>query len=370
MAHDLNNLVFEAPKVVELLGPYWSLHDENQIRDCDMVALFILCYFSLRRHKRWCSSYSKNPLCGEFFVDDVVSMKLADLDAKFLDSLGLDYIAKKFKHSSLESTKQLKLVDIFKHLTFSAIKHNSDNYINKFMVLWYSGKRPVRLLNYVPTPYEVLTQQAHGERVVTMFKTLEELSRHHTSKLNYMSGLKEHDRDPLEFLLHDIRHMEHFINPDSHHEQVGFFHCLFQINEGKLKRYFLDVLGYEKSLWFEMEYVISDMNCFSTHLLRYLHAKWLSACKLKMSYTMSLNHSDSSNSEYAFRCQAQIEWQSIVNQMFTVAEFDMQDIDARELAEKLNDISFHIIHDLADSDWQIIREWFTSVGKHKLELLR
>lgn len=372
---DQDFLTAEAPQVIRLLSPYWALYESHEICDCDVVGLFILAYFSLRRPKKWCSTLSKVPLSGihhECLVD-VTSIRLMDLDSSFLESLGVDYISKKFKHKSIEMTMPLRLVDIFNWLTFSGVKHNNDHYINKFMVSWYKGQRPVKLLDYVPTPYEVLTQQANGERVVTMFKTIEELSRPHTSKLTYMSGMKEHSRDPLEFLLHDVRHMEHFTNADSHEEQVGFFHCLFQINHGKIKKYFLDVLGYEKTLWFELEYVISDMNCFSIHLLRYLHAKWFAACRLKsqqllhFSTAIACGENELSN---LFRQQANMEWQSITNQLFTVSDLGLESTQAKEIAYKLNDISFQNIQNLSDGEWHIIRDWFVTVGRKKLDAVR
>jgi hypothetical protein len=355
-------LEVEAPQVTALLSSYWHLHEERQIRDCDIVALFILTYFSLRRSKRWASGLSKLPLGGvsDDLLAIVPSMRLVDLDSDLISLLDLNYIAKKFKHKSTEITLSLRLVDVFNWLTFSGVKHNSDHYINKFVVKWYMGERPVKLLHYIPTPYEVLTQQSNGERVVTMFKTVEELSRSHTSKLTYMSGMKEHSRDPLEFLLHDIRHMEHFINADSHEEQVGFFHCLFQINGGKLKKYFLDELGYPKTLWFELEYVISDMNCFSIHLLRYLHAKWFAACQLK---SLETGEQDMSS-------RVKIEWEAISNQLFTVTDLDMQDLHTAVVAYQLNDISMHVIQDLPDHDWHLIRDWFVAVGRKKLSFLR
>jgi hypothetical protein len=41
--------------------------------------------------------------------------------------------------------------------------------------------------------------------------------------------------------------------------------------------FFVDVCGYDKHLWRELEYVISDMNCYSTHMMQYMLAKMLIA---------------------------------------------------------------------------------------------
>jgi hypothetical protein len=74
-------------------------------------------------------------------------------------------------------------------------------------------------MHEIPTPMQVLKQQANGERVVTLFLNKSELLSKHVSKLNYMAGEIEHPRDALEFLLHDLKHMEHFINEEIYEEQ-------------------------------------------------------------------------------------------------------------------------------------------------------
>ena len=144
--------------------------------------------------------------------------------------------------------------------------------------------------------------QANGHRVVTMFLSREELSRCHVAPLKYMSGSRLHSRDPCSFLLHDLAHMEHFCDKDTHLEQVGFFRCLLRLeramqgqqhgvgvgcfdprttgSRGGLKLFFIGPLqqqqptlgdaagphncdsdcgGYDEQLWGELEYVISDM---------------------------------------------------------------------------------------------------------------
>lgn len=57
--------------------------------------------------------------------------------------------------------------------------------------------------------------------MLTLFRTLEELSALHSARLVYMTGAAEHRKDALEFLLHDMKHMEHFVDPITHREQVS-----------------------------------------------------------------------------------------------------------------------------------------------------
>jgi hypothetical protein len=109
------------------------------------------------------------------------------------------------------------------------------------------------------SPMEVLRMQSSGTRVVTLFTTRKELSSMHISQLYYMEGMQNHAKDPLEFLLHDLKHMENFVDPNCHLEQVGFFKCVNSLNSGNPKSFFSGNCKYDKQLWRELEYVISDM---------------------------------------------------------------------------------------------------------------
>eukprot|EP00602_Paraphysomonas_sp_CaronLab_P005947 CAMPEP_0185035098 /NCGR_PEP_ID=MMETSP1103-20130426/25846_1 /TAXON_ID=36769 /ORGANISM="Paraphysomonas bandaiensis, Strain Caron Lab Isolate" /LENGTH=296 /DNA_ID=CAMNT_0027572023 /DNA_START=308 /DNA_END=1198 /DNA_ORIENTATION=+ len=138
---------------------------------------------------------------------------------------------------------------------------------------------PVILMTEIPTPMEVLRMQADGNRVVTMFTSVEQLSTCHVAKLQYMAGDQLHSRDPFEFLVHDIKHMYHFKDQATYDEQVGFFRAILSINAGKPKRFFCGLFPTDEMLWYELEYLISDMNCYLPHLMKYLLAKLLSAAE-------------------------------------------------------------------------------------------
>eukprot|EP00668_Euglena_longa_P003274 GGOE01003829.1.p1 GENE.GGOE01003829.1~~GGOE01003829.1.p1 ORF type:complete len:233 (-),score=37.77 GGOE01003829.1:184-882(-) len=139
--------------------------------------------------------------------------------------------------------------------------------------------------------------QAQGQRVITLLMQPDQLRHKHVSHLLYMrvpspsssdgtasaATAPQHDRDALEFLLHDIKHMENFGGDSvTYVEQVGFCRALLQLGEvvgrGPTPRpFFTAARGADAELWGELEYVISDMNCISNHLLAYLKAKWLLA---------------------------------------------------------------------------------------------
>lgn len=214
-------------------------------------------------------------------------------------------------------------------------------------------------------------QQARGERVVTMFLSIDELSRCHVSKLRYMTGSQEHARDPLEFLLHDIRHMEHFVLADTYWEQVGFFDAMARISpDESVKEFFVKTLGYSKTFWYELEYVISDMNCYSTHLLRYLHAKWIVAFRSK--------HLEETLSASEIEDYEMSEWSKIVARIFQRELAENSAIGdstlpseiyqlAMNSAIALNDISRRNISDLTMEQWESIRAYFSWRGKAHLQ---
>lgn len=369
------DLSVEAPAIHELLSPYLQMHRERVISDADFIAIFILIYLAHRRPRKWCSSFSKISLCDVELTNETLSLPLSSLTEPVMELVGLSYLAKKLKMSESKIIEEVRLVDVFNHLTLSGIKHNTDNYINRFVVMHYLQRRPVCLLQYVPTPMEVLSQQARGERVVTMFLTIDELSRCHVSKLRYMTGGQEHARDPFEFLLHDIRHMEHFVLPETYHEQVGFFDAMLNISDQSPKSFFLKTLGHAKSFWFEMEYVLSDMNCYSTHLLRYLHAKWLASFHSKTQPEEDNNKINETNEWVSIVCAVfnQNPWKSMPEIENPLLD-DVLTEDAYNLAKNsailLNSISDRTITDLTMEQWEGIREYFAWRGRIKLRFCR
>ena len=72
------------------------------------------------------------------------------------------------------------------------------------LVGWAAGQRDAELLRCVPTPRRVLELQARGRRCVSL--------------LDDAPG-----RDPLDFALHDLTHLEKFSEPAHRAGQIGFF---------------------------------------------------------------------------------------------------------------------------------------------------
>lgn len=255
-------------------------------------------------------------------VGNFNSKLLIETDPEWQAHVNLEYIAHKlcllknkklplktennYQESLFNILKDFTLLDVFNNLMLTGIKGNTNHLINKNLVFWGLKERPYKLLSYIPTPNEVLKQQSYGLRVITLFHTPEKLSIKHISKLVYMLHIEEegeteekkeeineeeqsndieikenneeintenasddvnkkknillHSRDCFYFLLHDCQHMEHYTQDIVlYYEQSGFFNAFFNVNQRKIKSFFINKLNYNKKLYNEIEYVISDM---------------------------------------------------------------------------------------------------------------
>lgn len=318
---------------------------------CDLVGIYILLFLASRRPRGWSGGRLHLSIAdhGECTPNSVALTAYPSV----VEVLDANYICKITK-SSHEQLTSVTVLDIFRHQRFVGIKCNGDNYVNQCMVMWYMGKRPVRLLSYIPSPTEVLRQQARGERVVTIFTTVEELSQMHRSKLTYMDGMIDHDRDPLEFTIHDLKHMEFYVRTDIREEQQGFFQSMLSLGNGRPREFFR-CRGHDLQLWQELEYVISDMNCHSTHLLRYLFAKLQLSCQRNASTVMAtLGWSDGVDRDVNDMLRA--VWTDVLLAMGLTPADGL----AYSAAVRLVDVTASRGSDLSVEEWEAIRDFFKS----------
>lgn len=291
-----------------------DLYKNYLLSPSDFVGIFILSYLGLRRPKGWSNGRLKAPISSSFCSnDDITSISISKIPG-LLEILDRAYVMKRMAgktnvQKGLSIECDMSVLSVFDTLQLMGIKKNADNYVNRCIVNWAYGLRPCHLMFRIPNPMEVLTQQSSGTRVVTMFTSLHSLGKEHIAKLYYMEGMPNHSKDALEFLLHDLKHMENFIDIATYKEQVGFFRCMLKLSDVKVEAlpsiatitsispieieshvlpetakndrspqpFFVDICGYDKHLWRELEYVISDMNCYSTHMMQYMLAKMLIA---------------------------------------------------------------------------------------------
>lgn len=234
----------EATKIGPILSNCSSLYHSGRISAFDFVGIFILTYLGLRRPRSWSNGRLKYPLSstlrrGIAFAGNLPpSTELSSISG-LLDILDRGYVAKRMNREAEETGdserfSRITILSIFDNLQLRGIKKNADNYVNKCLVSWAYGQRPCLLMFRVPSPLEVLQQQSEGSRVITMFLTKKQLGTRHTAMLYYMAGMQNHSKDSLEFLLHDMKHMENFIDSSTHNEQVGFFKCIMKLSKLKM----------------------------------------------------------------------------------------------------------------------------------------
>ena len=121
---------------------------------------------------------------------------------------------------------------------------------------WADGARPVDLLFRVPTPRELLRLQSHGRRCVSLLDDDVSSAPH---------------ADGLAFAVHDLCHLEKFVDPAHHSEQVGFFTLL---DRGLDHPRFAAVQASLDAMWIDdRDHVLADMNGSAVFLFLVLKNK-------------------------------------------------------------------------------------------------
>eukprot|EP00940_MAST-03C_sp_MAST-3C-sp2_P001217 g1217.t1 len=257
--------------------------DRKQLPDSVIAASFVLAGLALRGGPK---SWACGPRVGK--KEEAKDSKVAIASCAYVlgdvpglcDTL-LPYPAKLWNWLGYSATDERKTLDdvpferIFERVRLGG---RQKPITNVAILGWLRQSRPFVLCHRVPSPTELLLMQSKGLRVVTIFVEPEELRTKHTSTLAYMDEFKIHARDALDFMTHDLSHMERFWG-DTYEEQVGFFSSIVDLDEsGKPWRFFRRYASSKEemeALWPRLQYVFSDMNCWVTHLLSYLKAKWM-----------------------------------------------------------------------------------------------
>ncbi len=143
--------------------------------------------------------------------------------------------------------------------------HRIEAGVARGLVAIAEGERDIDVLTYVPRPAEVLSLQARGRRCVSL--------------LEDGSSTKPHE-SPLAFALHDLCHLEKFVDPEHHQGQVGFFARLDAATKSAAWSSFDGELD---DLWrSEFEHVACDMNGSVVFLVAALKMKLKMAVRRKL----------------------------------------------------------------------------------------
>ena len=252
------NLPEEGAKVAPAVAELRAAHDRGLLDPASFAAFYVLVWSAVRFPRGFLSGRRNATLSVKEDKDMGWSWEGLETVRTLLDEA---YLARKKAFSLWQTVSELNVKCVAP-------------FVGEALVGWRAGTARGILLFRVPTPMEVLEQQARGERVVTAFVTLPELCVSHRNMLSYMEhGDKDHERDPLDFLVHDLRHLHHFFSVESHAEQVGFFRAMVGLEPSPQEFFQQRFPRSDEVLWEQLEYVISDMNCFSAHLFKYLLAK-------------------------------------------------------------------------------------------------
>ena len=278
-SHD-PKLVQEAKILAPILTCWKNKYELKEINDVDFAAAYILATLAIRYPG---CKFLAGPLNPVIKFDDSLLRKDCKSLLHFPELMALLNNRKKLVKYFGERFGEMKIVEVFAKMRLKGIKKHSNNYVNHSIVQWGIGKRPLLLKFFIPSPLKVLKMQANNTRVVTMFVKYEQLIKKHIAPLTYMNGSVVHERDPLHFLIHDLQHIEKFCDPMTNLEQIGFFKKMLSLDNNQ-PNHFFGKYDHKRdqnakdgviNLWQMMEYVISDMNTWSTHLIKYVRAKWM-----------------------------------------------------------------------------------------------
>ena len=137
------------------------------------------------------------------------------------------------------------------------------------LLAWSRGERPVDLVFEVLPPREVLRRQAAGRRCVALLDDAAALAH----------GDPRHP-DGLSFALHDLHHLEKFVEPQHHRGQVGFFRAvdraLSDTEVAALELTFDEIWSSER------DYVLADMNGSAVFLFSVLKMRLAMAVRRRL----------------------------------------------------------------------------------------
>lgn len=252
--------------ISEDLNHLFELFAKNQLQPYEVAGLYILLFYFKFNSKNWKGAQKKAPanVPNSIFLQDV------------------------FPRWSNFLIQPIKLLDFFATVRLKQIPESAHISLLK----WAQGEYPLILKTHIPNALEVLHFQTKNQRIVTVLSE--------PSQLN-LYVLDE--RDPMSFVIHDLVHAAHFFaDPEVRSEQLGFYIKMSNAyNSGCFADYSSDI-QFRK----DFEYLISDMNSVSLHLMMsfktiLIHA-YLRKHKLPISHRMNSN----------LKTQFELEFQQIL----------------------------------------------------------
>ncbi|CAE8614152.1 unnamed protein product [Polarella glacialis] len=245
--------VLEAPLLQPRLEALKQMYAEGLLSAPDVCVAYIFAYLQVKRGAgRRISGKRQTPpaiTTDAGIVATASSAKSLSLDSLRLNDVFDPLTPKEMSRMGLKNGQALTLCDLVQQARLIQIPE----YVSSCLYNFYLGKRPLKLFWRVPSPEEVLEMQAEGQRCVSALiskKALQSVYGH---------------RDCLEMMLHDLKHMENFVQDGSYWQQVGFFQFLRTTCLPVHRERWAPSYGQRWRL--SWNYIASDMNAFSSHLL-------------------------------------------------------------------------------------------------------
>jgi hypothetical protein len=185
-------------------------------------------------------------VAGALRCADVCGLVLSDRDIQRLG--GIDHA----------------VVDVFARFELLCVPP----WVNRAVVAWANGLRPLVLMTRVASVEELLFMQGQGRRCVTCF--CKDLGREIVDSYPPFAV-----KDCLHFVFHDLQHVEKLVDPELYCEQVGFLHEMRKVWARSRASNFRVPMDLE--LRRDIAHVVSDMNCCSVQMLDFLLARWQGA---------------------------------------------------------------------------------------------
>ncbi|MCB0370774.1 MAG: hypothetical protein KDD45_15455 [Bdellovibrionales bacterium] len=237
-------------ETLQALNNYWTLFQQEKISPQDIAALSFLSYYhflstspsfyQLQKHEHLPNN------------NEIKSYSMAS-DPFILNILAL----------SPTKNAPMNLYELFNRITFKGVKLVAI----KALCLWYQQKFTLEVVDYIPSPLDILKMQAQGRRCISILRTPKALVQRF-----------DHNRNVQQFLVHDLEHAwQMFSSSESSIAQT-------QVSQKLLNLYYsgkIDFLFENEATTKSINYIFSDMNTHPQHTLLSLKSVLLDYYKIQ-----------------------------------------------------------------------------------------
>ncbi len=194
------------------------------------------------------------------------------------------------------------------------------------------GRRPLHVLDRIVSSSELLAMQARGERCVSI-----------------LTGAQA--ADPLDFAIHDLCHLEKFVDEESYAGQVGFF---ASVHRGNVEERFSHLDEKWKK---DLEHVVADMNGSPVFLFAALKMKLKMAARREVARTRGTPE----NVGGVLDADEENVFERLLDELFDAIAFPAEGRRAGRAVSAKRD---------APPDAMWLQNYFTSLGERELATSR